>query len=171
SQQTVSTVSSVFLDMALAAGAPIVPVRFTGGLPIEPLEARIEFPLGYGKQDYWIGRPILPEQLAALPFKDRKELVLSAINGLGPSSDQPFPPNPGFEARVNEWASQTGTTPAYAALFSTLEALPSPGHDVKRLIEAAKTGALRIHNTPTDRWLSRLASWFYGDRGPRIELE
>ncbi|HCF57434.1 MAG TPA: hypothetical protein DFS52_05505, partial [Myxococcales bacterium] len=36
--------SGAFLDMAIAVGAPVVPVRFVGGLPVEPLAKRIEFP-------------------------------------------------------------------------------------------------------------------------------
>jgi hypothetical protein len=39
-RRPVASMSSVFLDMALTVGAPIVPVRFVGGLPVEPLEMR-----------------------------------------------------------------------------------------------------------------------------------
>jgi hypothetical protein len=156
--------------MALSINAPIVPVRFVGGLPVTPLESRIEFPIGFGKQDYWVGKPLLPEQLAALPYKDRKELVLSAINGLGPAEEHPLPGNPEFASRVADWEAKTGTTNAYAVMYQTLAELAAPGEDVRRIVGAAQSGSLAIHNTPRDRWLSRLASWLYGERGPRIEL-
>ena len=65
--------SGAFIDMAVAVGAPIVPVRFVGGLPVARLANKIEFPVGMGKQDFVIGTPIVPEEVSALPYRDRKE--------------------------------------------------------------------------------------------------
>ncbi|HRI11096.1 MAG TPA: 1-acyl-sn-glycerol-3-phosphate acyltransferase, partial [Nannocystaceae bacterium] len=67
-RERVTTMSSVFLDLAIAAGVDVVPVRFVGGLPIAPSAERLEIPIGHGKQDLWIGRPIPTTELAALPF-------------------------------------------------------------------------------------------------------
>ncbi len=57
--------------MAIAARVPIVPVRFVGGLPIEPLATRSEFPIGMGRQDIYLGTPIHPETVAALEAPPR----------------------------------------------------------------------------------------------------
>ena len=35
--------TGTFIDMALEVGAPIVPIRFVGGLPQEPVSKRLEF--------------------------------------------------------------------------------------------------------------------------------
>jgi len=58
-RHAVGKMSSAFVDLALKLGAPIVPVRFVGGLPVQPLQKGLEFPVDFGRQDYWIGRPIL----------------------------------------------------------------------------------------------------------------
>jgi hypothetical protein len=102
--------SSAFIDLALAVGAPIIPVRFVGGLPVEEVGARLEFPVGFGRQDYWIGTPILPERLAAMPYKDRKATVLAAMNALGPelAGERPIAPDPPFEQLVHAWIARTG---------------------------------------------------------------
>ena len=54
-RQPVTQLSGSFLEMALAAGRPVAPVRFSGGLPAEPLVDRLELPLGMGRQDYRVG--------------------------------------------------------------------------------------------------------------------
>ena len=54
----VSRLSASVIDMALSAGAPIVPVPVpTRGLPIEDVAERLDFPVGYGRQDLHFGSP------------------------------------------------------------------------------------------------------------------
>lgn len=116
-RQPVIKMSSAFIDMAFAVGAPIVPVRFVGGLPQDELSQRLEFPLGYGRQDIWIGRPIEPAALASLPLKERKQVVIdAAINGLGPSpsDERPTartPPSPAASSRGSLVAGPPPNTP------------------------------------------------------------
>ena len=47
-----ASMSGVFVDLAIKSDLPIVPVAFSGGLPVEPLESRAEFPeeVGIGKR-------------------------------------------------------------------------------------------------------------------------
>ena len=168
--QPVVKMSSAFIDMALSVGAPIVPVRLVGGLPVAELETRLEFPLGFGKQDYWVGRPILPEELAALPYKDRKSVVISAINGLGPelASERPMAPDPAFGAAVEAWIARTGATPEDAVLFTTLATLEQPSDDVRALCDGARAGRLLVAGDARGQWLGRLAQRLFGPRGPEI---
>ena len=49
----VTKLSSVFLDLAVETDTPIVPVRFLGGLPPDPIEGKVELPLG--PQTYALG--------------------------------------------------------------------------------------------------------------------
>ncbi len=157
--------SSAFLDMALAVNAPIVPVRFVGGLPTTELGQRIELPFGYGRQDIWIGRPILPEELRSLPLKERKQVVIDAINGLGPgpAREEPSAPDPAFGERVRGWQSRTGTTAEKAAMLATLEALPAVRSEAtRRLVDAAREGRALGGDTPKERWLAGFARWLMG---------
>jgi hypothetical protein len=162
--------SSAFVDMALRVGVPIVPVRFVGGLPEQEAPQRLEFPLGYGRQDYWIGRPILPEELARLPFKERKQQVVEAINALGPANERETPgaPDHAFGKAVDEWVARTGASAEDAVLFRTLEGLPERNEAVERLVRGAQEQELVLGGTPPDRWLARLARRLFGPRGPRV---
>ena len=72
----VSTLSSVLLDLAIHRQLPIVPVRFSNGLPRQKQSDRLDFPYLMGQQDYFIGKPILPEEIAALAYKERRDFVL-----------------------------------------------------------------------------------------------
>ena len=169
----VQKMSGAFLDMAIATGAPVVPVRFAGGLPVEPLTAKLEYPVGMGGQQITIGAAILPAELAALPYKERKERVIDAINGLGPAASEeiPFPPDPGFAAAAAEWASRTGASPEHAALFETMRRLRWPrGRRSLCCSPAPGTGRLELRDDARGRWLAELARRLYGPRGPVVTL-
>ena len=163
--------SSTFIDMAMAVGAPIIPVRLVGGLPVTPLKQRIEFPTGFGRQDYWLGRPLLPEDLAKLPLKERKERVLAAMNALGPdlASETPLPGDARFGAEVEAWQVRTGCSPEDAVLFSTLAERQKPGAEIKALIAAARAGQLTVSADPRSQWLGQLAARLFGPKGPAIK--
>jgi 1-acyl-sn-glycerol-3-phosphate acyltransferase len=162
--------SSAFIDMACSIGAPIVPVRFVGGLPVEPLDARLELPLAMGRQDYWIGSPIFPEELAAMPYKERKARVLDAMNGLGPAlaDEVPFAGDATFDAAVRAWMERTGASHEHATLYATLAGRPNESEPARRLVDAASRGTLPIGSSPEDQWLATLARDLFGPRGPSI---
>jgi 3-oxoacyl-(acyl-carrier-protein) synthase/3-hydroxymyristoyl/3-hydroxydecanoyl-(acyl carrier protein) dehydratase/1-acyl-sn-glycerol-3-phosphate acyltransferase len=172
-RQPVSEVSASLLDAALRAGVPVVPVRFAGGLPVEPARQRLELPVGYGRQEYWIGAPVLPETLAAMEYRERRTAVLAAMNGLGPGSDGDCPaePDPGFAARVRDWMQRTGATHENAVTYLALtdRAAPTPG--IRRLLDAAEAGQFVAGQDRESQWLGRLAQRLFGPRGPRVEQE
>jgi hypothetical protein len=90
-RRSVGTISGALLDLAVAADVPILPVRFTGGLPVDPASHKLDLPVGFGKQDYWIGAPIFPEQIRGLSLIERKSLVIGAVNSLGEPNDTEIP--------------------------------------------------------------------------------
>ncbi len=164
-RQPVERLSSVFIDFALELSLPIVPVRFVGGLPVDPLERPCDFPWGYGQQDYWIGRPIAPAQLAALPYAERRTVILSALNDLGPAlaKEQPLEPRQsdavvGFTDRVSAQMQRNGNREAAAVVRCALEDYNDLSEDGRRLLrgEAQGDGTL-------ERWLTALSSWL-GDQ-------
>ena len=158
-RKPVETVASVFVEMAMAAQIPIVPVRLCGGLPVEPADKRLEFPVGLGRQDYWIGAPILPEELASLPLGERKHRVLEAINGMGPAHAQiePQAPCPEEEKQVAAWMKRTGSSLAHATLAVVLQNLRNPGSETADLVQALVHGnALKTKDAARRAWLETL---------------
>ncbi|MGI5862397.1 MAG: 1-acyl-sn-glycerol-3-phosphate acyltransferase, partial [Myxococcales bacterium] len=162
--------SGAFLDMAIAVGAPVVPVRFVGGLPVEPLAKRIEFPIGMGRQDLYFGKPMPPAELAALPYKERKEHVIAAINALGPSNavEEPLPGDAAFAALVDERVQRTGASHEHATLLEVLRELGDPHPEIRELIEAEDEGLLTLAGDGKGRWLAELARRLYGERGAKV---
>jgi len=96
SRARASQVSSVLLDLALEINLPVVPVRFAGGLPAQPVESRLEFPFECGRQDIRVGPAIPAARLRELPLAQRSRLVLDAINALAPQDERPLPPDPRY---------------------------------------------------------------------------
>jgi 1-acyl-sn-glycerol-3-phosphate acyltransferase len=169
--EPVRVISSSLIDMAIDADAPIVPVRFVGGLPREPLEKRLHVPVGYGSQDYFFGRPILPEELRAVPYADRRRVVLDAINALGVSADdeRPNPPDPEFQHDTREWMDSTGTDEEYSILLRALQRLREPGDEMRVILDAARDGVLRVRPDKLGAWTAELGRRLFSERGPRIE--
>ena len=166
----VQKMSGAFLDMAVATGAAVVPVRFTGGLPVAPAAEKLEYPVGMGAQEIIVGAAITPAELAGLTYKERKERAIDAINALGPAPalEQPHAPDPAFAAAVRGWAEQTGASFEHAALFETLRRLHAPGDDIARLIAGARAGVLELPADARGRWLGELARRLFGPRGPEV---
>lgn len=158
----VSCVSGVFLDLAVKTGLPIVPVRFAGGLPREPLTERLEFPLGYGAQDIYLGRPLDADELADLPLGPRREKVLDALNKLGPalSTEVPNNPDPAFQKAVGALVRDRGLPPAQAAVLQALREYPDTGAPLTQVIDQLMEEGGGFGDGPDREWLSRLADWF-----------
>lgn len=162
----VQKMSGAFIDLALKVGAPIVPVRFVGGLPAEPLERRIELPVGHGGQTIYLGRPILPQELAASHYGDRKRRVIDAINGLGPDNavEAPHPGDEAFAALVRAWAAEAQVSEEDAALWQVLEEHPAPCAEVAALREAARQGQRPAVPGEKGAWLRAFARRVLGVR-------
>ena len=164
----VQKLSSTFIDMALELERPIVPVRFVGGLPVEPVPDEIDFPVGMGQQEVYLGAPLSADELRALDYRERRARVLEAINGLGPANavEEPLPGDAEFETAVASWVARTGASRGHATVFRILEQLSDLSPEMAALVEA--TGSLRVPATPAGHWLAELARRLYGSRGPRV---
>lgn len=163
--------SGAFVDWALGTGSVIVPMRYSGGLPVEPLEVRTDFPVGEGRQDLHVGAPLLPEDLAALPYKERKARITDAIDGCGPealSDEVPLPGDPDLTAAVDAWVEQTGTDRAHAVILEVLRRREGVTDPIRRLLDGAAGAGLALADTPEDRWLGELARRLYGPKGPAV---
>jgi 3-hydroxymyristoyl/3-hydroxydecanoyl-(acyl carrier protein) dehydratase/1-acyl-sn-glycerol-3-phosphate acyltransferase len=139
-RRPVAHMSGVWIDLALAAGAPIVPVRFSGGLPLQEADARLEFPVGFGRQDYHVGRPLPPDELLRLDLVARQRRVLDAINELGPREEMPGDPDHAFPAAVDSWRGRARSAER-AVLLAALANVAAPSDEGRRLLEAPERTA------------------------------
>ncbi len=162
--------SAAFLDFAIAMDIPVVPIRFSGGLPVQPIAGKAEFPVGHGSQDYRIGSPIEPSQLASLNLRDRRDLVLKAINSLGGSNadEAPLPQDTAFVARVKERQKQAGAHEVFAAAWEVLQDCKQPSEDTQILRRSAASMRHVFDQTDHGRWLGNVASLLFGPTGTLV---
>ncbi len=141
-RQPVQTVSSVFIDLALRTGSPLVPVRFGGGLPVEPAAARLEFPYRMGAQVFTVGASIPAERLEELPLAERRDFVVDRINQVGGSAerDEPGAPDPVFAEKVESWRSRSGVSEPQAVLTAALQEWRSPHPAVAEVLARLEAG-------------------------------
>jgi hypothetical protein len=165
----VRTLSGVFIDLALSLGCPVVPVKFRGGLPIEPLEGFIDFPVGYGALDCLIGRPISAGELAALRYPQRQTLLMERINALGGDLVEEIPclPDPAFKTEMRRLMVRFGVLdPALAVIWAALARLPRPSPEIALALRGIEAGKLEVPATAEGRWVASLAKWLTEGRMP-----
>ncbi len=130
-QGRVQLVSTLWGELAVERGWPIVPVRFLDGLPLADQGRRYDFPVDYGPQRIRVGRPAWPVQLAALDPDDRRRAIRDGINGLGDPSEVPRPSPDAFGEAVNAWVARTAAPEGEAVLALALRhdgaLAPGPG--------------------------------------------
>ncbi|MBK5267919.1 MAG: polyketide synthase dehydratase domain-containing protein [Acidimicrobiia bacterium] len=161
----VTKLSSTFLDLAVGCDIPIVPVRFSGGLSAAPLEDKLEIPLG--AQDYVVGGPITPDEIASWPYGERRRRVLDALNNVG-GRQVVTPTDVSFEAGVESWSASTGARQVESTFIRVLEAIEDPSPETLRLLHGARSGELVVGSEPVDVWLAEVACVLYGPDGPRV---
>lgn len=146
----VTQLSSVFLDLAIEKDLPIVPVKFVGGLPAVEMERCLDLPHRMAGQDYYFGAALWPEELAELPYAERRRRILGRINGLGPEArlEIPNPPDPAFEARVAQRAA-SGLGVIGAVIVEALRDLEDAGEQTQvflQLVEGTAGPTLALRN-------------------------
>ena len=156
----VERVGSAFVDLAVDAGLPIVPVRFAGGLPVEELRQRLDFPVGLGRQRILLGAPIEASDLAGLPLKPRVEHVRRALNTIAPEIPRaPSPP----EALAS--IEREGVPTPYRVILDCLHAAAAAGTEIApslRALAAAIDLPEALHALDDDQWAQGLAQLFFG---------
>lgn len=153
--------SSTFLDLALENEVPIVPVKFSGGLPQDPLPERLDFPFRNGQQDFYLGQAIQPAQLAGMGYAERPRLVMQRINQLGAELHQEMPiaPDPEFAGRV-ERLQKRGCPGLVAVLIESLKEFPEPSGETRAFLESVSLPGSRIpeSDNPLIQLISTLMS-------------
>jgi hypothetical protein len=160
----VTRVSSSILDLAIGLDLLVVPVRFVGGLPIEPASETLLFPHGFGKQRYVVGAAIEPADLAALSLIDRVRAVRDAVNGIAPRNDdeEPSAPHPELERAVRARAARGVSLPIAAAHEAIARHDPRDGFDMEPIRRIMRGD---LDPRPAHRaWEAAFRAWLSGDR-------
>jgi 3-hydroxymyristoyl/3-hydroxydecanoyl-(acyl carrier protein) dehydratase len=165
-RQPVAVVSTALIDLAVSKNVPIVPVRFAGGLPVTPVDAPLAFPVDYGQQDFLIGAPLLPEELAPLSSSARRARVLDALNGVG-GRWQDEAPNPGdasFAAAVADWQQTHDVSEVQAVLYRVLAEAPDLSAETRWLLAKAqgREDAGIVLDAAVQQWLVVVAQRLLG---------
>jgi 1-acyl-sn-glycerol-3-phosphate acyltransferase len=165
------TMSGLWVDLAMNAQVPIVPVRLQGGLPVQAAPSRLEFPWQYAGQDYYLGTPLSPETLQSMGYKERITAVIEAINGLGiPCAEET--PNPGdlsLVQGVNEWMERHAVAEPEAVMAVLLGMMANPGPDTRQLLAINQDSVVKWPVNPRRLWLSEAAHALYGADGCHIQ--
>lgn len=167
-RQPIKDLSAVFIDLAIELNIPIIPVKFVGGLPVEPLTTPLEFPFRYAHQDYYLGKAIHPQKLKDLGNLERKELVLSRLNRTVVETRRALSPiphngNSDFEQEVKFWMEKTGVSEVRAVLYKVLEKAINPPPEVLTLVTGIQQGNLQVNDTPEGNWLRQFGAWLMGN--------
>lgn len=162
-RKPVEKISSVFTDLAVELKLPIVPVRFAGGLPVEPLKQRTEFPYRYGTQSIHIGKPVLPEELMSFPYAERNRKVLAAVNatGLPLESEVPDPGNTAFGQKVQNRMAETSLDEPQAVILQILKELAHKSRETLQVINPHGYAASGKPDTAKVAWLEEFAYWLW----------
>jgi 1-acyl-sn-glycerol-3-phosphate acyltransferase len=181
-KEVTDTISSLFLDLAIEQNLPIVPVRFSRGLPVLPIRGKLEFPVGHSRQDYTIGRAIGADELAALPYAERRQRVLNALNETGMTSEQEVAEldalgateetslvgDLGFRDAIARWSATTGAGEVEATFFRVLEELGDSSLATRAMLEGARMGRFVAPADDEGRWMGELAERLFGPSGPEV---
>jgi PfaB family protein len=160
--QEIEKVSSVLLDFAIDASLPVVPVRFVGGLPHENLRGRVDFTYGYGPQDYFLGRAIMPETLAGLNLKARSKLVLDQINSMGKSVERDglILDDADFAKKVKSRMKKKEVSEACAVFIEALVARKERSENTSAFIDKINNPEEALKKMPPDSPARALLEYF-----------
>lgn len=139
-QQVTKKLSRSIVQLAISTNTPIIPVKFTGGLPVSNETKRFEYPVAYGSQDIYIGNAIYPTEIRNLPFHEQKKIILDGINNLG-VEEKPVGKNNDcnvFAKEVEELSRKLGMPTEYAVIYNVLEKMNNLSESTKLFLELVK---------------------------------
>jgi 3-hydroxymyristoyl/3-hydroxydecanoyl-(acyl carrier protein) dehydratase len=171
----VKRMSAVIVDLAIDLDVPILPLRYGGGLPVEPLAGITSFPFEFGQQDYVLGRPLLPDDLRRMPRPKAAEWVVDTINQMPPAlaDEKPLPGPSQRAGQVRALSAVRQVTEIQAAVIVALQALVDPSETTRSVLNypAGGVGGLVA---PADElaWHREVAGWLWStDESARRESE
>lgn len=160
----VGRMSAAIVDLALSADMPILPVKFSGGLPVEPVADILSLPWMYGRQNYTVGAPLSVEELRALPRPKAAERVVAAINALPPSatSEVALSDAAGVAEQIRKFRGEYGVGDVQAALLVALAQLETPSSVTRAILEQASLRGAETEVSVTEcAWHDEFTQWLW----------
>ena len=135
--EEVKKISGTLLDFCLDNQMPMVPVKFSGGLPRSGNEKKLLFPYGLGRQDVTLGHPLDLEELRGKGNLQRIERVARAINELEPQGeeDDHLTGDRAFAQLVERIETENHLTSLGAVFVAALLDHPGTGDPVREFLE------------------------------------
>lgn len=161
----VKRMSAVFVDLALDLDLPILPLRYSGGLPVEPLAEIVSFPVGFGQQDYTLGRPLMPEALRRMPRPKAAEWVVEIINQMAPlpEVETPLAGALGRGEQIRALCAARNVTEIQAAVIVALQTLADPSVTTRSILNFPVSGAAGVVASADEvAWHREVAGWLWG---------
>ncbi|MEI6715294.1 MAG: beta-ketoacyl synthase N-terminal-like domain-containing protein [Verrucomicrobiota bacterium] len=161
----VERMSSVFIDIAIENGMAILPVRFSGGLPVTPLNIITNFPYRYGQQDIVLGAPLSAGYLKSVPRNVAVQSILSSINSAypGETAEQPLIANDESGERIAKLQTNYGIPEPQAAIIAALQDLEDPCPATRELLANGGTQPLKLVgvNEGERAWIEAFSIWLW----------
>ena len=163
--EPVEVVSTSLIDLAVANGMPIVPLRFAGGLPVARVANH------WRSQWTMAGRTFGSARRSCLKrwwdcHRPRKAAVLAALNGFGDRwrSETPNAGDADFAAAVAAWRQAHGVSEVQAVLWRTLAEVANPSLETQVLqaLAEGKIAGVDALDLPRRRWLAQAAAELFG---------
>ena len=163
--QRIHLMSRDLMDVASRLGRRVVPVRFSGGLPAEPVGYKFHLPYRMGRLTIGMGEPIEPGALAAMPPTARRRRILGAINAMAPP-DRVYAgrPNGALLRRCLRRHVRTGSSALKCFLLEAVETMADPSPETAALTAFIRTGVLPRAGVADPEWFARQAMWITDGR-------
>lgn len=163
--QRIHMMSRDLMEITLRLGRRIVPVRFAGGLPAEPVGYKFHLPYRMGRLSITMGAPIERGALAALPPLAQRPRILGAINAMAPPERvYAGRPNSSLVRRCLRRHVATGSSALKCFLLESLEAMPDPSAETEALRAFIRSGVLPRQGVSDPEWFARKAMWLTDGR-------
>jgi hypothetical protein len=162
----VHTMAKDLMEVTLALGRRVIPVRISGGLPAQSLGYKFHLPYRMGRLRINMGQPIEHRELAELAPLAQRQHILSAINAMAPQPGRHVgQPNHMLTRRCLRRHVQTGSSALKCFLLEALETMPDPSRETILLREFIRYGVLPADSVADPEWFARQAMWITDGRG------
>ncbi len=166
--QRIHMMSRDLTEVTLRLRRPVVPVRFSGGLPAASLGHKFHLPYRMGRLAIEMAPPIAPGALAATPSAAQRRRILGAINAMAPPEGvYAGRANPALAKRCLRRHLETGSSALKCFLLEALQSMPDPSAETQRLRDFIRTGVLPRAGVADPDWFARKAMWLTDGRALR----
>lgn len=164
--QHVQTMSKDLMEVTLALGRRVYPIRISGGLPAQSLDYKFHLPYRMARLTINMAPPIEHEDLRRLDPLAQRRRILSAINMMAPDAGVYVGrPNHGLTRRCLRRHVQTGSSALKCFLLEALETMADPSRETESLKEFIRFGVLPTEGVADPEWFARQAMWITDGRG------